>query len=227
MNIQGSARELERRIGEDYRCAIWPEGIAPITGHRVRFVAIMAKASMMCSPGKSGLKSQPRTDVDCRVLRKRGKTVIGYKADIAVSEDHFSVVQRVGEENTDNQSLQPMVDQVENKCHQPQKVVADPGFYSNANVAELEKDHIDGFVPDSNMASMLNKGGRFKGRAKAPEMKRMRAKLRIPEGRQIYTRRKQIVETPFGTIKTQRDLASFRLRGKGKVGIEFSLGGRA
>jgi transposase len=173
---------------------------------------------------KSGLKSQPRTDADCQLLHKRGKTIIGYKADIAVSEDHFIVAQRVSQEKTDNQSLQPMVEQVQKNCHQkPQKVVADSGFYSNDNVALLEKNNIDGFIPDSNMAAVLNKGVRLKGRAKAPEMKRMRAKLRTLEGRQTYGQRKAIVEAPFGTIKTQRDLARFRLRGKDKVAIEFTF----
>jgi transposase len=173
---------------------------------------------------KSGRKRQPRTDPECRVLHKRGKTVIGYKSDIAVSQDHFIVAQRVSQETTDNQSLQPMVEQVTKNCGQkPETVVADSGFYSNDNVAQLEKDHIDGFIPDSNMAAVLNKGGRLKGRAKAPEMKRMRAKLRTPEGRRTYGLRKTLVEAPFGTLKIERDLASFRLRGTDKVGIEFAL----
>lgn len=173
---------------------------------------------------KSGKKSQPQTDPECSVLHKRGKTVIGYKSDIAVSQDHFIVAQRVSQETTDNQSLQPMMEQVERNCGQkPEKVAADSGFYSNDNVAQLEQDDIDGFVPDSNMAAVLNKGGRLKGRAKAPEMKRMRAKLRTAEGRRTYGLRKALVEAPFGTLKTERGLASFRLRGKDKVGIEFAL----
>jgi hypothetical protein len=141
-----------------------------------------------------------------------------------VSQDHFIVAQRVSQETTDNQSLQPMMEQVAKNCRQkPEKVVADSGFYSNDNVAQLEKDNIDGFIPDSNMAAVLNKGGRLKGRAKALEMKRMRGKLRTPEGRQTYGLRKALVEAPFGTLKTERDLARFRLRGKDKVGIEFAL----
>jgi transposase len=173
---------------------------------------------------KSGKKRQPRTDPECSVLHKRGKTVIGYKADIAVSQDHFIVAQRVSQEATDNDSLQPMMEQVAKNCRQkPEKVIADSGFYSNENVAQLEKDNIDGYIPDSNMAVVLNKGGRLKGRAKAPEMKRMRAKLRTPEGRLTYGLRKTLVEAPFGTLKTVRNLANFRLRGKDKVGIEFAL----
>ncbi len=51
----------------------------------------------------------------------------------------------------------------------------------------------------------------------------MRQKLRSAEGRATYDRRKGMVEPVFGTLKAQRDLARFRLRGLAKVGIEFTL----
>lgn len=173
---------------------------------------------------KSGLNKQPRTDKDSRVLRKSGKTTIGYKADIAVSEDHFIVAQQVSQQSTDHRSLLPMLEQVEKICQQkPQKVLADSGYYSNNNIAQVEQNNIDAYIPDSNMAAVLNKGGRLKGRAVHPSMKRMRAKLRSPEGRQIYGTRKELAEAPFGTLKTQREMASFRLCGKVKVGIEFTF----
>jgi transposase len=174
---------------------------------------------------KSGEKRLPRTDPDSRVLHKRGKSVVGYTADIAVSEDQFIVAQRVTQATTDNASLQPMVEAVEQNCQQkPEKVVADSGLYSNDNAAAMEEKQIDAYIPDSNMAAALNKGCPVKGRAKAPEMKRMRAKFRTSEGRGIYAQRKGIVEGVFGVLKTERDLHRFRLRGLQKVGIEFALG---
>jgi transposase len=174
---------------------------------------------------KSGEKRLPRTDPDARVLTKRGQSVIGYTADVAVSEDQFIVAQRVTQAGTDNDSLRPMVAAVEEQCgEKPEKVVADSGLYSNANAAAMEARGIDAYVPDSNMAAALNKGGRVKGRARAPEMKRMRAKFRTSVGRGIYARRKGIVEGVLGVLKTERDLHRFRLRGLVKVGIEFALG---
>jgi Transposase DDE domain len=102
-------------------------------------------------------------------------------------------------------------------------VVADAGLYSNANVAAMEEQGVDAYVPDSNLAAALNKGGRVKGRARAPEMKPMRAKFRTSSGRALYAQRKGMVEGVFGVLKTQRDLHRFRLRGLVKVGIEFTL----
>jgi hypothetical protein len=74
------------------------------------------------------------------------------------------------------------------------------------------------------MAAALNRGRRVRGQARAGEMKRMRAKLRSPEGRKLYAQRKALVEGPFGTLKSERDLHRFRLCGLQKVGIEFTLG---
>lgn len=173
---------------------------------------------------KSGLKQLPQTDKDARVLKKAGKSVVGYKAETAVSEDHFIVGQRVTQAATENASLLPMLEEVKHNCDElPKKVLADAGLYSNSNAQAMEEQGIDAYIPDSNMAAALNRGKRVKGKAKAPEMKRMRAKLRSAEGRKLYGQRKAIVEAPFGTLKVQRDMRRFRLRGSEKTGIEFTL----
>lgn len=174
---------------------------------------------------KSGEKRLPRTDPDARVLHKRGQSIIGYTADLAVSEDQFILAPRVTQAATDNDSLLPMVEAVRQQCQEkPEKVVADSGFYSKDNAAAMEEQGIDAYVPDSNMAAALNKGCPVRGRARAPEMKRMRAKFRTSSGRRVYAQRKGMVEGVFGVLKTERDLHRFRLRGLVKVGIEFTLG---
>jgi hypothetical protein len=66
---------------------------------------------------KSGLKKLSRTDEVARFLRQRGdKFVLGYSAEIAVSDDHLIVAQRVTQNATDNESLTPIVDQVKQRC---------------------------------------------------------------------------------------------------------------
>lgn len=174
---------------------------------------------------KSGEARLPRTDGEARVLRKRGRSVIGYTAELAVSEDHMIVAQRVTQQKADNDSLLPMLAEVQRQCGAPpQTVLADAGYYKNANLRQLEAEKIDAYIPDSNMAAALNRGRRVRGQARAGEMKRMRAKLRSPEGRKLYAQRKALVEGPFGTLKSERDLHRFRLCGLQKVGIEFTLG---
>src|ERR1035438_2118435 len=133
--------------------------------------------------------------------------------------------QRVTQQKADNDSLLPMLAEVQQQCGAPpQTVLADAGYYKNANLRQLEAEKIDAYIPDSNMAAALNRGRRVRGQARAGEMKRMRAKLRSPQGRKLYAQRKALVEGPFGTLKSERDLHRFRLCGLQKVGIEFTLG---
>jgi transposase len=174
---------------------------------------------------KSGLKKLSRTDEDARFLRQRGdKFVLGYSAEIAVSDDHLIVAQRVTQNATDNASLHPMLDQVEQRCGAPPgAVLADSGFFSVDNLNQLEQRNIDGYVPDSNMAHALNLGTRCRTRACAPPHRRMRAKLRSPAGQAAYARRKAVVEPVFGVLKQQRGIRQFRTRGLQNVNNEFTL----
>ena len=178
---------------------------------------------------KSGMQRLSRTDEDARFLRQRGPGFeLGYTAEIAVSDDHLIVGQRVTQNATDNQSLLPMVEAVEQQSGSaPAQVVADSGFFSVANIQELARRGIDGYVPDSNLARELNTGHRAAGigrnRIRSPQLHRMRQKLRSPAGRAVYRRRKAVVEPVLGVLKQQRGMRQFRTRTLRKVGIEFSL----
>jgi transposase len=174
---------------------------------------------------KSGLKKLSRTDEDARFLRQRGdKFVLGYSAEIAVSDDHLIVAQRVTQNVTDNQSLTPMVDQVEHNCGAPpDATLADSGFFSIHNLHQMEQRNIDAYIPDSNMAQALNLGVRCRTRACAAAHRRMRAKLRSPAGQAAYARRKAVVEPVFGVLKQQRAIRQFRTRGLNNVANELTL----
>src|SRR5262249_55124265 len=110
---------------------------------------------------RGGERVSPRGG-DARVLRQRGQHFeLGYTAEIAVSDDHLIVGQRVTQNATDNQSLLPMVDAVEQQWGTgPDQVLADSGFFSVANLEELARRGIDGYVPDSNLAREVNNGQR-------------------------------------------------------------------
>jgi transposase len=173
---------------------------------------------------KSGLKKLSRTDEDARFLRQRGGFVLGYTGEIAVSDDHLIVAQRVTQNATDNASLEPMVDEVEQRCGAPpDAALADSGFFSIDNLNRMEQRNIEAYVPDSNMACALNLGTRCRTRACAPAHRRMRARLRSPDGKAAYARRKAVVEPVFGVLKQQRAMRQFRTRGLENVNNEFTL----
>jgi len=174
---------------------------------------------------KSGLKRLSRTDEDARFLRQRGETfVLGYTSEIAVSDDHLIVAQRVTQNATDNGSLLPMIDEVKQRCGAPPgAALADSGFFSVTNLEQMEQQKIDGYVPDSNLACELNLGVRCRLKARAAVHRRMRVKLRSPAGQAAYARRKAVVEPVFGVLKQQRGMRQFRTRGLEKVKGEFTL----
>jgi hypothetical protein len=145
-------------------------------------------------------------------------------AEAAVNEDHLIVGQRVTQNAADNQSLIPMVEEAERQSGaQTEKILADAGFFSLENIAELEARGLDVYLPDSNLARELNTGQRCPATRLSTMQRRMRRKLRDPAGWAVYQRRKALVEPVWGTLKEQRGMRRFRLRGLNKVKIEFTL----
>ena len=177
---------------------------------------------------KSGLRRRSLTDPDSRFLKERKGFLLGYTVTMAASEDQLIVEQRVTQEETDNDALLPMVEGVKQRCREaPRQVSADSGFFALAPLRALEKQNLDVYVPDSNLARVLNRGGRLRGRAKDPVHRRMRRKLRSPAGRATYGRRKTLIEPVFGVLKEQRGMRQFRRRGLEKVAVEVALAATA
>lgn len=75
------------------------------------------------------MQKRSRTDEEARFLRTRGgHFVLGYTAEVAVSEDHVLVAQRVTQQATDNAALPAMVEAVRQTGRQlPAQVLADSG----------------------------------------------------------------------------------------------------
>ena len=177
---------------------------------------------------ESGEDKLSVTDAEARFLRERQGFVLGYTGEIAVSQDHFIVAQRVTQNKNDNGSLLPMVEEVERQCRQaPRRVLADSGFFSRENVEQLEERGWDGYVPDSNLARELNGLGEAKGignrAVQHAGIQRMRHKLRSPAGRQQYGRRKQLVEPVIGSLKEHGGMRAFQRRGLTNVAMEWAL----
>src|SRR5579862_5258730 len=177
---------------------------------------------------KSGLKKVSRTDPDSRFLRERGGFTLGYTATLAVSEDHLILAQQVSTATNDTELLLPLVEAVRRQGRRkPKRVSADSGFFSIDNLQALEEKGVDAYVPDSNLARWLNRGGRLRQRASNPVHRRMRRKLRDPAGRTVYQRRKAIVEPVIGVLKEQRGMRRFARRGLAQVAVELALAATA
>jgi len=182
---------------------------------------------------KSGQKRSSRTDPDSRYLRRRGGFVLGYTAEIAVSEDHLIVAQRVHQKQLDYTSLPEMTEAVERECGQPpQAVLADCGYFTTVAMQAVQARGVAVVVPDilaaremEGQVAPVHMNARQQRRN--PGLQQHRQRLRDPAIRAIYARRKALVEPVFGVLKQQRGLRQFRCRGLQGVSTEWALASTA
>lgn len=182
---------------------------------------------------KSGQKRCSRSGPESRYLRRRGGFCLGYTAEVAVSDDHLIVAQRVHQAPNDAGSLAAMAEQVERECGQrPEAVLADCGYQSMAQIQAVQDKGIEVYVPDQLMAIELSGGAvapemNRRQQRRVPGLKQMRERMREPDARAAYKRRKALVEPVFGVLKQQRGMRQFRCRGLIGVGVEWALAATA
>jgi len=178
---------------------------------------------------KSGQQRGSRSDPESRYLRKRGGFCLGYAAELAVSDDHLIVAQRVHQSNTDNASLAAMTEATQRECgQQPEAVLADCGYYSMDEIRAVQSRGIEVCVPDRLLATELAGGApapsmNRRQQQRTPGLKQLRERMREPALRSCYARRKALVEPVFGVLKQQRGMRQFRRRGLEAVGAEWAL----
>jgi transposase len=97
----------------------------------------------------------------------------------------------------------------------------DNGYYSEAAVQVLETLGFDPYISTGRQPHHASEAEVSDPPATAQE--RMAAKVRTPEGRALYARRKVIVEPVFGQIKEARGFRRFLLRGLKKIRGEWCL----
>ena len=116
----------------------------------------------------------------------------------------------------------PLLTQVQtNTGQRPSVMTADAGYFSEANLTAAAVEGIDCYVPPDRHTHGHALAPTARTRSAVAEW--MREKLRAPEGRQVYARRKAIVEPVFGQVKEGRAFRRFSFRGYDKVTAEWTL----
>jgi hypothetical protein len=137
------------------------------------------------------------------------------------------VAAEVTQQANDKQQVAPMVERMKDNTNgeAPERLSADNGYFSEANVAHLQECGIDGYIAAGKQKHGHRAPPAPRGRipAGATVKERMDRKLRTKKGRKIYSRRKCIVEPVFGQIKQARGFRQFLLRGLEKVRGEWQL----
>ena len=149
--------------------------------------------------------------------------VQGYNAQAAVDAAAQIVVAcAVTPQASDVQQFVPLLTQVQtNTGQRPTVVTADAGYFSEGNLTAAAVEGIDCYVPPDR--STHGHAPAPTGRSQSAVAEGMRQKLRTPAGRQVYARRKAIVEPVFGQTKEGRVFRRFSFRGRDKVTAEWTL----
>lgn len=170
------------------------------------------------------------TDPDSRIMKTRQGYVQGYNAQVVVDVDTGVIVAAdVTQEANDVKQLVPMMEQTkENTGTEPEKVLADAGYFSEENVEAFEGKKTEPFIAVANEFKEKQRGRRGAApRGRRPKgltaKQRMERKLLTKRGKRIYRNRGSTVEPVFGHIKGERGLREFLLRGIGKVRAEWRL----
>ena len=167
------------------------------------------------------------TDPESRVM-KDGATkefVQGYNAQVVVdAAGQIIVASGVTQETNDSRQLVPMLGKVkENTGRLPEKVSADAGYYSEANVTDERLRGVDLFIPSSGQKHGAAAEGENVDVGDDTVKGRMTQKLKSTTGRAVYKMRKAIVEPVYGQTKEVRGFRRFSFRGLVKVGAEWDI----
>jgi len=167
------------------------------------------------------------TDPDSRIMpdgANKGAFVQAYNAQIAVDgEAQVIVAAFVTQTANDVQQLVPMAEAiVANVGRLADTTTADAGYFSAQAIEHPALAQTNLLVPPDRQkhgvaltVAPLDEN--------ASPAQRMRYKLSSAEGRELYKRRKAIVEPVFGQIKERRGLRRFLLRGLNAVRGEFAF----
>ena len=168
------------------------------------------------------------TDPESRIMKTADGFQQCYNAQVAVTAgSQLIVAGDVVQAPNDKQQLQPMVDQVIANVGVPDGVIADSGYFSEANVqsvAQRARPPIEAHIAVQRDRHGAPPTGPPRGRL--PQglsvADRMRRRLRTKRGRAIYAQRKITVEPVIGQIKG-RGFRRFSLRGAAGAKGEFQL----
>jgi hypothetical protein len=174
------------------------------------------------------------TDPESRVMPVGSKGYVqGYNAQACADPLAMLVLVAYITVNTNDKkeikALLEILKSIYNSLGKVKALSADNGYFSEENVNACEDECIDPYFAPGRMPHHLQLKERF---APSEPLKlstnmsckdRMREKLKTDKGKEIYKKRKEVIEPTFGIIKETMKFRRFRLRGLQKVSLEWKL----
>jgi transposase len=166
------------------------------------------------------------TDPDSRLMKGGQGWVYGYNGQIAVAENGLIVAAALTQAAGDGRQLVPMIEAARANLRQAGirgrvwTVLADTGYWSEANVAAIEAMAGPRLLIAPNRGPERRPGSTW---PLGPAQLRMRRRLAQPGPKALYRRRGAIVEPVFGQTKDVRGVRRFRRRGFAACASEWQL----
>ena len=149
---------------------------------------------------------------------------------VVAAESLLVIAVEVVQAPNDKQQIGPMlakIDALPEDLGRPETLLADNGYFSEANVTLCEAAKIEPLIALGRQPHHQSLGERFAAAPPAPEnptpVEAMARRLRTPQGKKLYALRKQTPEPVFGIVKSVMGFRQFLLRGLDNVRGEWSL----
>ena len=186
-------------------------------------------------PPESGPRDKDQvnlTDEDSRIMKVAGGGFDQcYNAQALVdAESMLIMTPHVTQAVNDKQQVEPILEQVAalpEGLNQPERLLADTGYFSQANVERCRQAGIEPLIAVGRDAHHPG----WRTRVEEPEpialpatpLEQMKHALKTQAGRAIYALRKQTVEPVFGIMKSVMGMRQFLMRGLDNVRNEWTL----
>jgi transposase len=172
------------------------------------------------------------TDPESRIMKvsNKGWDQCG-NAQAVTNEQQIVLAADVTDQSNDVRQMVPMVDQARANLEAAgvkgsiKAALGDAGFYSEANATDLKRRGIAPYLATERLKHHEKLASAPRGRI--PEgltaKQRMARKLRTKKGRELYAKRKGMIEPIFGQLKQVLGFRQFSLRGLSSMRGEWRL----
>ena len=171
------------------------------------------------------------TDPDSRIMKTKDGWVQGYNAQAIVNQRQIVLACDVSQDAGDVQLYQPMTARLDETLSTagipaaPELVLADAGYWSEANAAAPGPDRLIATLKDHKQRRAARELGTTAGPPPpdATPLEEMEHLLRTPQGAAAYAQRSCLIEPIFGDRKHNRGIRTFRRRGLAAAQSEWAF----
>src|SRR6478736_5024124 len=172
------------------------------------------------------------TDPESRIMRASNKGWDQCGNAQAVTNEHQVILAAdVTDQANDVRQLVPMVDQARANLDAAgvteaiKAALGDAGYYSEQNAKDLEQRGIEAYLATERLKHHEKVASAPRGRAPKglSAKQRMARKLRTKKGREMYAKRKGMIEPIFGQLKQVLGFRQFSMRGLASMRGEWRL----